>query len=383
MQKAKSTFLCSIHLLIIFVGQAQILNLHTGPKLFYPQHFFDSIQTVKQIQNGNARITGQAFLNDKMDGAKHYASNALVYLLPYSNYLNEWFKLRKKCKNTNNSVYLDPKVFAVRKETYTDDYGNFTFEGLQPGKYYVECNIYFRGKALGSQQTGNMVVRNGYGTVIASSPTYEYFTYRYDGQKLVFKWVDIKEGNFLKEVKLKPTVDFPFLDIEKISSIGVPSPCFRHEGLQTGTCTEYFDNGNIKIVADWNKNFYDGSYSEYYRDKIKSAEGNYKKGYKTGTWKYYFATNGKLKQIEKYEYENGISYLDGEASFYYENGTLKEKDLYKKNKLDGESITYYSTGTIKDKFMYKNGIKHGKCIFYDTNGVVTKEEYYENGKKLN
>lgn len=358
----------------------QNLNLTHKPRLYYPQSFFNPKLTKESLKLGKATIKGQAFAIDNMDGSKHYASNSTVILIPYTTYLNEWLKLNAKYKGTNSSVYLKPEVFELRLETITDQYGNFSFTDLKPGKYYLECIVNFQAKALGSSQSGNIVTYNGYGVVLSTTPTYEYYTYKYDTQKRAYKIVTVSEEKYLYEVNLKPAAPVPFVDLEKISAIGVSSTCYRQENLQFGTCTEYFEDGTIKAISNWRKDVLDGKYIEYFNNGKTRYEGEYKNGLKINQWQYYHENSDKLRLTENYKYKDGMNYLEGQANFYDLNGKLKESDYYLKNKLHGLSTTYFANGKVKDTLTYNNGILQGKAIYYDENGKVIKEEFYKDGK---
>lgn len=376
----KYIFIALINTLFTIQAVSQGNGFSNRPRLYYPQSFFDEKPMIDQLEKGKAKVTGQAFTIDNMDGAKHYAYKTLIFLMPYSDYLKEWQKLNHKFKNTNASVFMRPEVFAIRKETNSDEYGNFTFTDLKPGKYYLECIIDYQAKAMGSYQSGTTTISNGYGAVLSSTPTYDYYYYRYAAQKRAYKNIEIKENNYLLEVSLKPKMPVPFLDIEKLSAIGTDSPCFREENLQSGTCTNYYTNGEIKTISNWEKNLLDGQFLEYNVNKNLTAEGNYKKGQKKGEWRYYHDSNGKIKLIENYKYDKGISYLEGAATFYDPNGVILERDMYKNNKPNGESIFYYNNEKVKSVFTYKNGVLNGRATYYDINGEVVKQEFYENDK---
>ncbi|MGB4811356.1 MAG: SdrD B-like domain-containing protein [Methylophilaceae bacterium] len=71
--------------------------------------------------------------------------NTIVYLYPYTPYLQETLQMEKQLKadNEKNSEYnavkinLNDKFAKINLKTKTDQYGRYSFKNLKPGKYYV------------------------------------------------------------------------------------------------------------------------------------------------------------------------------------------------------------------------------------------------------
>jgi hypothetical protein len=76
--------------------------------------------------------------------------------------------------------------------------------------------------------------------------------------------------------------------------------------------TEFYDNGNPKVVYEMEGKQKDGMYMEYYENRVIKVKGRYKDGKRDGTWKYYH-TDGKYDYKEKY--------IEGE---------LKKRNLFEK-----------------------------------------------------
>jgi antitoxin component YwqK of YwqJK toxin-antitoxin module len=137
--------------------------------------------------------------------------------------------------------------------------------------------------------------------------------------------------------------------------------------------TEYYDNGNIKLVEYYNifnklhriehpaffEVIYNSicilSYSIYYIDG---------KIHRDNAPAYFKRTNTKIVE-EKYYYYNKCHRIDGPAIIIYhsKNGKIKEEH-------------YYSHGLLhRDKLP--------AIIIYDINGNIIRKEYYINGVKQN
>lgn len=365
-------FILMANLLISCLTFAQNSNL----KVYFPQKFFNKKIAENALNKGNSRIRGTAFVNTGglIMQNKQYAKNkTVVMLFPVTDYFQEWYELKKSKKNAH--VMMLPEAFAYHLETTTDEYGNFEFPQMKPGKYYLESTVDYVGVGKGSERIGT-VISSWYGYT-STTPVYENYYYNYDAQKKVNQLVEITEDGQLIDVKLRPKV------FENISS-GSPSSttCYQLRNKQYGTCKEFFEDGNLKIIADWNESLLDGNFVEYTQNGMKLAEGEFKRGFKVGIWKYYDKDKGYLKSEENNKYKENIGKLEGEVKFYYPSGKLLQIDLYQNGILNGESISYYENSAIKGKVMYQNGALHGKAYHYDTNGKLTKETIFQNGVEL-
>lgn len=367
------------YFLLIFSTTSLSAQYGKFPKMYYPQVFFNKMDAEKALEAGSSSIRGVASSADNMTGQSHFAKEGtLVILLPYTEYLNEWLNLSKKHKNNSNTVFMMPEVFDVRRETTTDDYGNFTFNNLKPGKYYVESIIDFYATALGRQQSGT-IYSSGYGYAY-STPVYEYYNYKYNTQKKAYKILDIKNDGTISDVKLRPTILIPFIDLDVVSAKTSGINCHLERNLQFGTCYEYFDDGKPKIIAEWRKNLYHGDYKEYYDTGNIRAEGKFKNGHKVEEWKYYNPETAQLSAREYFKYMDDSSVLDGDVIFYFKNGAIRQLDRYKNGKSNGECLEFYENGTIKNKVYYKDDLLHGLAFFYNEKGEIIEEINYLNGK---
>ena len=61
-----------------------------------------------------------------------------------------------------------------------------------------------------------------------------------------------------------------------------------------------------------------------------------------------------------------------DQEWYYHNGQLKTKKIYKDGKLDGESLSYHENGQLKTRANFRDGKRKGIL-----------EEFYEDGSVKN
>lgn len=83
--------------------------------------------------------------------------------------------------------------------------------------------------------------------------------------------------------------------------------------------------------------------------------------------------------------ESKIRYINdsikhGEAEYFYKNGKLKDRIMYKNNVKDGQHLHYFSNGQIQSKMFFKKGIQEGKTYWYYPNGKLEQESNWRNGK---
>lgn len=69
------------------------------------------------------------------------------------------------------------------------------------------------------------------------------------------------------------------------------------------------------------------------------------------------------------------------ATYYYDNGNIKEIGFFKNKKLQGKWVSYNNKGEVAAIANYENGIKTGKW-FVVSNDTI-KELTYKNNKLVN
>ena len=156
--------------------------------------------------------------------------------------------------------------------------------------------------------------------------------------------------------------------------------------------TEYYDNGQPKLVGGYANEKKQGIFREYDRDSgkiinsyiydqdVKLSEGiidNY--GIYKGKWKIFYKT-GELK--EEGEFIEGIK--EGEWKYYYSNGVLEQKGKYVKGKTHGAWIWYYPNSKKHREEIFRYGKEEGLVLEYDSLGkVITSGEYISGLKEGN
>src|SRR5688572_6996514 len=89
-------------------------------------------------QPGTGSIDGQAFLKTRSGDVK-FGAGCEVSMNPVTSYSTEWYE-----RLVIGYVHLeppDPRSNPFNRKTIADGSGNFLFEGLAPGDYYLSCRI--------------------------------------------------------------------------------------------------------------------------------------------------------------------------------------------------------------------------------------------------
>ena len=145
------------------VAAAVVIGLGgcAAPAQYVMQTKFDTSDLASYTYKGNATISGQAFLKTRGGDVRYGAGND-VFITPAVAYTQEivrWI-------NTNGkdiTIYqaapsdTDKKLASYIKKATADGQGNFSFSGLSPGNYYIECGIFWDTGAKYSGTTGAMV----------------------------------------------------------------------------------------------------------------------------------------------------------------------------------------------------------------------------------
>jgi uncharacterized protein len=98
----------------------------------------------------------------------------------------------------------------------------------------------------------------------------------------------------------------------------------------------------------------------------------------TGPWEFYHAGNGLLKAKGNFGQPNE---KEGEWTYYYNTGGVKEKAMYKKNKLTGLLEGWFTNGNKWYADNYEDGKANGISTGYFYNGLLRKTTMYKDDKK--
>lgn len=119
-------------------------------------------------------------------------------------------------------------------------------------------------------------------------------------------------------------------------------------GKLVGKSTEYFANGNVDMISNYNdRGILEGDYKRYHLEGGIWVDGEYdSSGKRTGTWLYY----------------NEKAILTGLSSYF-------QGELY------GYSEEYSVEGRLREKGHYEKNRKVGVWFYYDTYGKFLRKEY--------
>ncbi|MBN9297469.1 MAG: hypothetical protein J0I41_10680 [Filimonas sp.] len=167
----------------------------------YPQSSFDSVAAKNALTYGTGSISGVVFKRvAKQKGSiyttKLWGKNVKVILFPVTPYFQEWYDLRKKKEGKLTRVYMSDAAVRFRVETFSDDYGRFTFEKMRPGKYFLQAFLDWYRPVNYKQYTG--YATDGYYT----TNYYEWKSYNEDHTSRLEEFVEVKSDGEMVQVKL-------------------------------------------------------------------------------------------------------------------------------------------------------------------------------------
>ncbi|MAT70965.1 MAG: hypothetical protein CMJ58_15745 [Planctomycetaceae bacterium] len=170
------------------------------------------------------------------------------------------------------------------------------------------------------------------------------------------------------------------------------------------TLPEKYEDGTLRVEREViqmsdNTVVNDGTFTEYYHDGQKFAEGTFAKGVHNGEWTFWhpngqvcktvvfndglpngewdvFGPDGK-KQAHKV-YANGKR--QGQWIIYHKDGeTPRIEQTYVDGQLDGARNMYHMNGKIFQRADYKNGKLDGKVVEWDASGRKVAEVEFKDG----
>lgn len=136
----------------------------------------------------------------------------------------------------------------------------------------------------------------------------------------------------------------------------------------------YPDNQKIKSSGTLLNGKLEGKYIEYYESGQILLIAEYHSGKQNGISKEFYP-NGNIK-VEGY-FVNNIP--QGKFVYYYEDNNTHFIKNFKNGLYHGEYLEFYQNGNIKTKGTYINGYRNGTFYFYNENGIKIQEGNYING----
>lgn len=112
---------------------------------------FDESEYAPYAKPGTGSISGQAFLKTRGGDVKYGAGNEVV-LNPVTTYSTEWFQ--QAVLQNRRLKPADARTDNYHWVTIADGQGNFRFDNLPAGEYFVACGIAWQ---VGASATGDWV----------------------------------------------------------------------------------------------------------------------------------------------------------------------------------------------------------------------------------
>ena len=152
--KSIKTFAVATTAVLVLAGCA-------APAPYVMKTEFNTNDLASYTYKGSASISGQAFLKTRGGDVRYGAGND-VFITPATAYTQEIVKFITE-RGRDVTIYQaaptgNDKVLAgyIRKAT-ADGQGNFSFSGLTPGNYYIECGVFWDTGAKYGGTTGSMI----------------------------------------------------------------------------------------------------------------------------------------------------------------------------------------------------------------------------------
>lgn len=220
----------------------------------------------------------------------------------------------------------------------------------------------------------------------------------------MFSGLGIKDvDSWLKKNK-KTTDAFVDKAVEYLNDIKY-TRILNEPDRKNATVKYYYENGVYLGKGAYQKNGTEinmTGYWEFYHagNGLVKAKGNFNSAYeKDGEWTYYYNTgvvkekavytNGKLNGLLEGWFTNGNkwytdTYVDGKlnglSTGYFYNGLLRKKTMYKDDKKNGEEKGYTSTGYLSYIGNFADDEQDGLLTYYFANGNKQDEVKYTKGK---
>ena len=135
-------------------------------------------------------------------------------------------------------------------------------------------------------------------------------------------------------------------------------------GVLDGKSELYYPGGRLKEVVTFRNGEREGTTYVYNPDGT-SLTISYLNNEEVGRRVLRDAANNILGKLS---FEDNI--LNGDSTFYYIGGQIKEEATFKDGLIEGINTAYYIDGNIAGIVSYKKGVLSGEAVFYHENGSV-------------
>jgi len=123
------------------------------------------------------------------------------------------------------------------------------------------------------------------------------------------------------------------------------------------------------------KGLQQGTWRKYYKNDTLASEMHFRSGRHDGIFRTYSETGKLLTEVK---YRPGYQEI-GDATIFYENGTVKAKGKYINKQKDSAWTYYDEKGILSSSESYIKGKKNGFAKVYFPDGKVAEETVYKNG----
>lgn len=132
-------------------------------EIVLPQTPFNAANAAEQLSGGSGQILGVAYYEGrtlvgiKSEQTVYAREGTVVTLYPVTPYLEEYLRLKQKNKEGKRMAAISPEAASYRIECKVlNDQGEFIFDGLKPGLYYLQTNVYFP-SGIAAQEVSQVV----------------------------------------------------------------------------------------------------------------------------------------------------------------------------------------------------------------------------------
>jgi len=148
------------------------------------------------------------------------------------------------------------------------------------------------------------------------------------------------------------------------------------EQEEPGWLTDFHDNGRRKWRAQVANNRYEGQYTAWWPNGLKSEEGTFVKGKKHGLFTT-FHENGQQKAVGAYS--DGV--MTGIWTFWHDNGQKQSEGIFEDDKKVDTWKEWHKNGKLAATRSYKNGVLDGPQQLWHPNGQQSETFAYRDGVK--
>ncbi len=126
--------------------------------------------------------------------------------------------------------------------------------------------------------------------------------------------------------------------------------CNYVNGSFDGPLTGYYFDGSLEFIQYYKGGLLDSNYEAYEYHHIKSIEGQYKAGKKTGLWKYY-KDDGQLDWTENFAYNE----LNGLSQYFSSDQKIIRELMFRHDERDGSSTSIDPDGSLLLSIQFDDG----------------------------